>query len=261
MELNFTFKSPDHIRYHEDKIESGPHGGALRIIEVVPEKFMEDNYIVTIYNGDGNHPLWQNNVQMSPKQMKIIEKYDDRIVLRGWGNDSNGQSFADYGLIIYIKDNIVSQCILRLLDRNVYIKYLSQKDLDSPIELTSDKISDSSTEKNGIITTNKIDGEKSEYTYKNGKKEGEWKLYFSNGNIKEIGFAVNDLIEGDWKAFNINGTLRATGKYKYGRQEGYAKFNDENGNLRAEGNFISGQQKGKWIYYDENGDIEDTETL
>jgi hypothetical protein len=29
---------------------------------------------VTMYNLDGNHPVWQNNVQMAPKQMKVMEQ-------------------------------------------------------------------------------------------------------------------------------------------------------------------------------------------
>lgn len=40
---------------------------------------------MTMYNLDRNHPVWQNNVQMAPKQMKIIEQTNDKIILRGYG--------------------------------------------------------------------------------------------------------------------------------------------------------------------------------
>ena len=32
----------------------------------------EEGYTVTMYNLDGVHPLWKNNVQMAPKRMKIV---------------------------------------------------------------------------------------------------------------------------------------------------------------------------------------------
>lgn len=260
MKLNFIFKSPDHIRYENSKHISGPHGGAARVIKVEPEEIYEDNYIVTIYNSDGNHPLWQNNVQMSPKQMKIIEQDSNKIVLRGWGNDAMGEPFANYGLIINHRNDDILNCILRLYDRNVDIKYLSQYDLDNP--KNSDINSDiEQKNKNGIFVENKIDGEKIEWTFVNNVKHGEWRMYFSNGKIKEIGNVNNGLPEGEWKAFNINGILRAKGQYKNGRQTGLWKFNDENETLRAEGNYENGQQKGKWIYYDEYGNIEGSEIL
>ena len=33
-----------------------------------------DRYIITIYNLDGAHPVWGNNIQMSPKPMRIINQ-------------------------------------------------------------------------------------------------------------------------------------------------------------------------------------------
>jgi hypothetical protein len=77
-----------------------------------------------MYNLDGNHPVWQNNVQMAPKQMKVIEQTNDKIVLRGYGHDVMGTSFADYGLTIKLKDGKVENCILHMHDREVDIEYL-----------------------------------------------------------------------------------------------------------------------------------------
>lgn len=258
MKLNFVFKSPDHIRYENSKHISGPHGGASRVIKVEPASDYIDNYIVTIFNSDGNHPLWQNNVQMSPKQMKVIEKYSNKIVLRGWGNDTMGASFANYGLIINFQDNQILNCILRLHDRNVDVKYLSQYEIDNLAEYNFDNNIEQKN-KNGVFVEKKVDGEKIEWTYINNIKHGEWRMYFSNGKIKEIGNINNGIPDGEWRAFNINGTLRAVGRYERGLQFGLWKFNDEDGTLRAQGNYINGHQKGKWIYYDVNGEIEDSE--
>lgn len=124
MELNFIFKSSDHLRYENGIHVSGPHGGARRAVKVEPNISGGSGVTVTLYNLDGNHPLWQNNVQMAPKQMKIIEQTTEKIILRGYGYDSMGASFADYGLTINFKNSEIENCILHMHDRKVDIEYL-----------------------------------------------------------------------------------------------------------------------------------------
>ena len=138
MELNFTFKSSDHLRYENGVHVAGPHGGANRAVKVEPNINGcngyniqgGDGYIVTIYNLDGMHPAWQNNVQMSPKPMRIVSQSVDKIVLRGYRVqamspfgwiDFNGE---DYGLTIYIQDEEVDKCVLHLHDRKIDLEYL-----------------------------------------------------------------------------------------------------------------------------------------
>lgn len=138
MELNFTFKSSDHLRYENGVHVAGPHGGANRAVKVEPNINGcngyniqgGDGYIVTIYNLDGMHPAWQNNVQMSPKPMRIVSQSVDKIVLRGYlvqamspfgWIDFNGE---DYGLTIYIQDEEVDKCVLHLHDRKIDLEYL-----------------------------------------------------------------------------------------------------------------------------------------
>lgn len=123
-ELNFVFKSSDHIRYQNGKHVSGPHGRAGRAVKVEPNIDGFEGFTVTIYNLDGNHPVWQNNVQMTPKQMKIISKTINQIVLRGYGHDMMGAAFSDYGLTIYFTNYEVEKCVLHLHDRLVDIEYL-----------------------------------------------------------------------------------------------------------------------------------------
>lgn len=137
MNLNFVFKSPDHLRYENGKHVSGPHGGAARAVQVEPnvngcEGYNiqgGEGYIVTVFNLDGNHPVWNSNVQMTPKPMKIISQSSEKIVLRGYQVeamspfgwiDFNG---ADYGLSIFLKNGQVDKCTLHMHDRNVDIEY------------------------------------------------------------------------------------------------------------------------------------------
>ena len=124
MNLDFVFQSSDHLRYEHGKHISGPHGGARRSVKVEPNIQGGEGYTVTLYNVDGNHPLWQNNIQMAPKQMQIIEHIDGKIVLRGFGFDAFGGSFADYGLTIFLKGTDVTKCVLHMHDRGVDIEYL-----------------------------------------------------------------------------------------------------------------------------------------
>lgn len=138
MTLNFVFESSDHIRYQNGIHVAGPHGGARRAVKVEPNRNGcegyniqgGDGYIVTIYNLDGPHPLWQNNVQMSPKPMRIVSRVQDRIILRGYTVqaispfgwiDFEGQN---YGLTIILKDDEVEKCVLHMHDRKVDIEYM-----------------------------------------------------------------------------------------------------------------------------------------
>ncbi len=128
MKLDFVFKSSDHLRYENGRHVSGPHGGARRAVKVEPNISGGEGVTVTMYNLDGNHPVWQNNVQMAPKQMKVIEQTNDKIVLLGYGYDAMGASFADYGLTIILKNGEIENCILHMHDRCVDIEYLKSAD-------------------------------------------------------------------------------------------------------------------------------------
>ena len=72
---NVVFDSSDHIRFQNGKDVSGHNYGCNR--RIIIERNIEGNegYTVTMYNQDGIHPLWQNNIQMAPKQMKNVFCY------------------------------------------------------------------------------------------------------------------------------------------------------------------------------------------
>jgi len=125
MKLDFVFKSSDHIRYERGNHVSGPHpGGARRAVKVEPNISGEKGVSVSMFNLDGNHPVWQNNVQMAAKQMEIVKENANEIVLRGFGKDAMGSPFSDYGLTIKLKGQEIQACILHMFDRNIDIEYL-----------------------------------------------------------------------------------------------------------------------------------------
>lgn len=118
--LNFVFHSSDHLRYESGRHVSGPHGGAPRAIKVEDNISGNEGYTVTMYNTAGRQAV----VQMAPKQMKLIGVDNEKIQLKGYGQDAMGASFADYGLTIYHNDGNIEKCILHMFDRNVDIMYL-----------------------------------------------------------------------------------------------------------------------------------------
>ncbi len=123
--LKVRFESSDHLRYENGNHIAGPHGGAKRGIEITPNFKLNEGYLVTIFNLEGNHPLWGDNIQMSTKQMKIIERTTNEIQLRGFGSDFLGNSFSNYGLTIHLKNNDIEFVKLHMYDRNSEIKYLN----------------------------------------------------------------------------------------------------------------------------------------
>lgn len=120
LDLKFVFHSSDHLRYENGIHVSGPHGGAPRAIKVEANINGNDGYSVTMFNTDGGQAV----VQMAPKQMKILENNGEKIILKGYGRDAYGASFADYGLTIHHSNGNIKKCILHMYDRGVDIEYL-----------------------------------------------------------------------------------------------------------------------------------------
>lgn len=127
------FDSSDHIRFQGGQNVSGHNYGCNR--RIVIEKNIQggEGYTVSMYNMDGIHPLWQNNIQMSPKQMKITNVDGNIVEFRGYGYDKNAlamgvpldaASFENYGIILMIEDYKIIRAQLNMFDRNVSIVYL-----------------------------------------------------------------------------------------------------------------------------------------
>lgn len=123
-EGSIYFDSSDHIRFQNGQNISGHNFGCNRRIVVEKNIHGEEGYTVTMYNLDGVHPLWQNNVQMAPKRMRIVNVDSNIVQLRGYGFDMMGASFADYGISLLIENDVISRAQLDMYDRNISIVYL-----------------------------------------------------------------------------------------------------------------------------------------
>jgi hypothetical protein len=160
--INITFISNSHQRYENGVPIHGLQSGCNRAIKIEENVTgcegynirSGEGYIVTVLNLDGNHPMWGNNVQMTPKPMKMISQTDAQTVLRGYKCevmspfgwvDFNG---ADYGLTIFHKYGEIDKCTLHMHDRNIDIEYY--KGDNTTAQKTKTKTKDTQPHKNNV---------------------------------------------------------------------------------------------------------------
>lgn len=120
----YEFDSSDHVRFQNGQAVSGHNYGCNRRISIEKNINGGEGFTVTIYNLDSIHPLWGNNVQMAPKQMRIIKSLENVVELRGFGKDRLGATFSDYGILVMIESNEIVRVQLNMIDRNTSIVYL-----------------------------------------------------------------------------------------------------------------------------------------
>lgn len=68
----------------------------------------------------------------------------------------------------------------------------------------------------------------------NGRKEGEWKGFYENGNLLWIGFYEKGLNDSKWIEYHQNGKIFALGFYENGNKTGIWTLFDKNGKKIAE---------------------------
>lgn len=112
------------------------------------------------------------------------------------------------------------------------------------------------------------------------KRNGEWKFYFQNGQLKETGIYRDNLREGLWKAYYEDGQLQSetnyadnTGKmteyYPGGEKSGLGlatgamktghwTYFYKTGKTKAEGMYDQGKKTGAWTYYHPEGAVSAT---
>ena len=127
------FDSTDHVRFQNGIDVSGHNLGCNRRLSIEKNISGAEGYTVTLFNLDGNHPVWQNNIQMAPKQMKIVSVNNCIVEMRGYGHDKNAlnlgaplsvASFGNYGVALMIKNGVIICAQLNMFDKDVSIVYL-----------------------------------------------------------------------------------------------------------------------------------------
>lgn len=123
---DLKFLSDDHTRIENRRLTAANNKGAWRGIRVKTS----DNtiFFVTMYNMNENHPVWGSNIQMAEKQMKLVDENNEKIILRGFGLDAMGASFADYGLTLHKSNGSINKVSLHMHDKNIDIVYVKAED-------------------------------------------------------------------------------------------------------------------------------------
>ena len=123
-EGSVTFTSSDHVRFQNGQNVSGHNYGSNRRFVIEKNIEAQEGYTVTMYNLYGIHPIWQNNIQMAPKRMRVVSVDGNIVELRGYGFDQLGGDFSDYGVVLLIENSEISRLQLNMFDRNLCIVYL-----------------------------------------------------------------------------------------------------------------------------------------
>ncbi len=93
-----------------------------------------------------------------------------------------------------------------------------------------------------------------EGNYVNGRKEGMWIKYFSNGKTQLKGTYNNNRPEGTFTRYYPNGQIAEQGDFRANGYKGTLLRYHENGQLAYKANFNNlGQESGKVSYYHPNG--------
>jgi len=131
-----------------------------------------------------------------------------------------------------------------------------------------------STYENGIKTgpylNLKKDGDTVTYgNFLNYKRNGLWKEYYRNGNLKSVGLYQKNLQNGEWKYYHSNGNIKAIGNYENGDKSKlgdtyvpisgrYGEWNFysyETGEIQLKGEFKNGKRSGQYVMFYPNGQI------
>ena len=97
----------------------------------------------------------------------------------------------------------------------------------------------------------------------NGKREGEWTHYTSDGQLLSTGNYKNGKEEGEWDYYHgigplstENAQLSSTGNYKNGKFDGEWVYYYSNGQLSFKGNYKNDKKEGEWVEYEKDGTLD-----
>ena len=97
---------------------------------------------------------------------------------------------------------------------------------------------------------------KSEGSFNDGKKTGEWTDWHENGEVKaKSSFNDNGKLTGEWTVWYENGKIKFKGSYNDdGNQTGEWTYWYENGEVETKGSYNdNGNKTGEWTEWDESG--------
>lgn len=92
-------------------------------------------------------------------------------------------------------------------------------------------------------------------TYRNNKKVGEWKYFFSSGELNVLENYIDGKLEGETRSYYPNGEICEKRIYLNNELNGPFIRYFQNGELEIEGNYKDGEKWGQWFEYYDNGTL------
>lgn len=114
----------------------------------------------------------------------------------------------------------------------------------------------------GLKVTYNEQGQKTaEIEYLNGQPEGKISRFYSNGQVREMGFYLNGKKHGSWSSYNDQGQLLSTAHFNEGNKDGEWMVWDNQGNLRYKLTYKNGSPIGEWAMYDVDGKLSERKVI
>ena len=118
------FKSSKHVQHHKEK-DVSESLNEKRAIKVEPNIHGKKGVSVTTFKLNGFVPFWGNKVELTPKQMDIVESHSEKSILKGYDDLSDPEKkHSNYKLTIYHPNNDIEKIVLHKLHKNIEIEYL-----------------------------------------------------------------------------------------------------------------------------------------
>lgn len=133
----------------------------------------------------------------------------------------------------------------------------NQNEIDQPLVLKDGLLYKDSTETTPFTGRHKskVMDKIIEYEVKDGIKNGDFILYFTNGKIEMKGKIVNDKNEGEWKYYLPDGTLQTVGIFKNDEPDSVWTWYYQDGKIFEQGVFKNGVRIGEWKTFDQYGKL------
>ena len=88
-----------------------------------------------------------------------------------------------------------------------------------------------------------------------GEKIGDWKDFYSSGELRDEGQYVDNMRAGNWKFFRINGNVEQTGTFRNDKTHGIWSWYYPNGMILREEEYFIGNEDGSSVEYSDLGDV------
>lgn len=96
-----------------------------------------------------------------------------------------------------------------------------------------------------------------EYDVVDGIKQGDFKLYYSNGNVQIEGEVKDNKNIGEWKYYYESGEIESKGLFEEDKPKGEWTWYYPSGKIKEHGNYFEGNRIGTWQQFDESGEVTD----